>query len=1163
MSQTPNVRRGPPCGIIIFRKDIIAKIISLVVVCAFFVNDASFALSPGLGTQSPTAKCECQIALMNRSGQLVFADTAEEARLLPLGRYLINNKLKNNPIAVIRAINYAEIKATLTAMSVSPTERDKCLAIVNMLPDARAALPDYEGLAIQTTARAFELMIAERDDLLAERLSRRERDPLDAIKIAIGKRENAHLAGTISMLLHSAARVQELRIIEANGVSFAPSPASLAEPDAGKTIGGAGATVAMGEGDKETPRRARPASAAQDFARIISERISRIDPAHVTIKTVREAMNSDNAPVFEALALWKKSIARRKDVLRNSLDHSQNGMCYYASNAAYKAFCRILKGHKIALVACESYCPRGVHYRIEIDDSIVVDITYGQYDEKYEDKIYVGSLRSVPTSILVRKGELRNSVSGKVEPARPRRIPPGNPAQLFKEMLKEAVFGDNQKTLPELLKVARTNPERERVSSRETLYNELRALRGYGIAFKAKRGFGYYLNPKFAGASWDAIRPGMPEALFYPSPTAGQAKAIRAWVRGFKPAIPPANAVTGAVNGIRGGPGATVAMGEGDKETPPANTGSDMPAGRYVEYARMDAQRFIAMIESKRGGEKIDAAEADKARKLIAMLTGIKARMRDTDILNMEPEEHGICLYAVEKSENVLQELGIPFYRMFKSLQPPEGEGIFPTDERMCRILDPPDDNEVSKGHYFMIASFCGVPVVIDLAASQFVMKNTAKRPYVDVGILIVPVSDLKSNDWPYIGGNPWRGLFGLGAGLFDVLEGDRTLFKLLTGMEPEFKYDKKPGSEWDRKLFRKLRARLDRCSRNVMAHGLVELHISDIIKHPQEEKDYIELGSRGETPPSHPLLSRSLCSRIRKAALGQRRSFDSLSIAARYRAYKRIEAALNKKDSTDQKKAETDLLNFGAEIPRIEITVPDRGLEEERIFTESLGTLESVSRREFVKKCAALETKTASYEGRRQSLILYADDLLENAVVTDLEHAVKNILVKHDILAGGRIILFARRPENMKIVKNILKRAGLPAESVAEVFEDHSIALAKNRDTKETEMLVNIARREGALNGDNRLLGLVRGKLTQKRKYDKELKSLAKRYELPIIIIGPQAGIYSFADAVRKAIEIKMSDDGSAKRWLFMLKPIRPLTDEIRREYEYYCSSLKALVAA
>lgn len=56
-------------------------------------------------------------------------------------------------------------------------------------------------------------------------------------------------------------------------------------------------------------------------------------------------------------------------------------------------------------------------------------------------------------------------------------------------------------------------------------------------------------------------------------------------------------------------------------------------------------------------------------------------------------------------------------------------------------------------------------------------------------------------------------------------------------------------------------------------------------------------------------------------------------------------------------------------------------------------------------------------------------------------------------------------KKENLEVVKNILERSGLGSGNIAEVLEDKNIT--RGDDLKETEMLLNVARREGALNGE------------------------------------------------------------------------------------------------
>lgn len=235
----------------------------------------------------------------------------------------------------------------------------------------------------------------------------------------------------------------------------------------------------------------------------------------------------------------------------------------------------------------------------------------------------------------------------------------------------------------------------------------------------------------------------------------------------------------------------------------------------------------------------------------------------------------------------------------------------------------------------------------------------------------------------------------------------------------------------------------------------------------------------------------------------------------------------------------------------RIEITLPSDGLPEETTFTESLKGLAETTWQEFGNEAIDISKKAALYETKKQSLILYADDILKNALVVDLENAVKNLISKHNLLNGGKIILFARKKVNATILENIVRRASQNTEIVTIMNDDLQ---ANSDEMKEVEKLIANARAKNA----GEILALIKGPT---KKWE-ELAKFAANSNIPIILIGPEKGIYSFAQALTVAIDAKINK-GATKGWLILLEPIRPLTDDIRWQYEEYQHSLQTLVAA
>jgi hypothetical protein len=236
--------------------------------------------------------------------------------------------------------------------------------------------------------------------------------------------------------------------------------------------------------------------------------------------------------------------------------------------------------------------------------------------------------------------------------------------------------------------------------------------------------------------------------------------------------------------------------------------------------------------------------------------------------------------------------------------------------------------------------------------------------------------------------------------------------------------------------------------------------------------------------------------------------------------------------------------------LRRIEITMPAGGTDEETAFTSSLSGIESFARVEFVGAADTATTGTDAFSKSAQSLVLYADDILENVMVADLENTLKNILAKRDVLDGGKIVLFARNGSNADILEKMIKRSAPGIETVIVTPKD-----LKNghNEREEAEALLRLAKARGA----GEVLGIIKGPSAD----PEELAGFAKEAKVPIVLVGPEKGIYSFARAIAMIMNVR--SQGGLDGWLIMLPPVRAFTEDMKGQYEEYQRALKALVAA
>jgi hypothetical protein len=212
-----------------------------------------------------------------------------------------------------------------------------------------------------------------------------------------------------------------------------------------------------------------------------------------------------------------------------------------------------------------------------------------------------------------------------------------------------------------------------------------------------------------------------------------------------------------------------------------------------------------------------------------------------------------------------------------------------------------------------------------------------------------------------------------------------------------------------------------------------------------------------------------------------------------------------------------------------------------------------------YDEQAAKLGKQAAEHKKTGQSLILYADDLLESAVVLDLESTVRDTLAKHNILKGGKIVLFAKNPANATILDRMIKHADPNIQTVIITNENLKTKNVVNgSEFDEIKAIVELAQANGA----RKILGIIRKPVHPDNHGElDDIYQFAKHKKIPIVFVGAEKGLYSFAWAVRAAMKAKSKRYN--KVWLILLPSVRSLSGDIEKEYEEYLRSLHTLQAA
>ena len=220
--------------------------------------------------------------------------------------------------------------------------------------------------------------------------------------------------------------------------------------------------------------------------------------------------------------------------------------------------------------------------------------------------------------------------------------------------------------------------------------------------------------------------------------------------------------------------------------------------------------------------------------------------------------------------------------------------------------------------------------------------------------------------------------------------------------------------------------------------------------------------------------------------------------------------------------------------------------------FDTSRKTMDKTNASWYQSKVSKIQPLLTNHEKQNNSLILYADELIEKAAIIDIENTMRTVFLKNKVLKNTKIILFAKQKINALLLKRIIENANahLSVTIVDQTQLNDNNNIVSDQD--EVKTLINIARRKGSKN----VLAIIRGPMNDPM----ELSSLfeTEQYRVPIISISTEKGQYSFMQALVKAIQAKR--DNGVKGWLIILHPIRPWSEEMENEYKTYLLTLNNL---
>ncbi len=222
--------------------------------------------------------------------------------------------------------------------------------------------------------------------------------------------------------------------------------------------------------------------------------------------------------------------------------------------------------------------------------------------------------------------------------------------------------------------------------------------------------------------------------------------------------------------------------------------------------------------------------------------------------------------------------------------------------------------------------------------------------------------------------------------------------------------------------------------------------------------------------------------------------------------------------------------------------------------FKESCNTLRNSSGGDYSFSALSTEMILLDRQKEGESLILYADDILSSTMAVDIDYTMNEILSSHSTMKNGKIIIFAKNEAAGDILNSIIKKTRLDVETfVITKVELKNTKNVTGSQADEMNALVNFARTKGATD----ILGLIRGPSQQ----PEDLTNICEKLKIPVVTIGHEEGLYSFSRAIVYAANVK--DSNGAEGWFIVLRPISPISEDIKAMHQAYLSALQALISA
>ncbi|MBD3425865.1 MAG: hypothetical protein GF409_01385 [Candidatus Omnitrophica bacterium] len=195
--------------------------------------------------------------------------------------------------------------------------------------------------------------------------------------------------------------------------------------------------------------------------------------------------------------------------------------------------------------------------------------------------------------------------------------------------------------------------------------------------------------------------------------------------------------------------------------------------------------------------------------------------------------------------------------------------------------------------------------------------------------------------------------------------------------------------------------------------------------------------------------------------------------------------------------------------------------------------------------------------ERASRSIVLYADDMLNDTVIFDLEEALNLLIKEKDILQGGKVVLYSRglaTAESLETLRSFMEQALCGTEVLLIKCGDYPKLSARNMDqVGEMEELLELLPAKGV--DTERLLAVVKS-------HRGGCVGSFGQYKLPVPLVmlnlnsihEGHKGVFSLSDILRKAINrVNSNDPASSTGWIIIVDPMDRITIQMHEEYLIY----------